>query len=239
MQAKLKAKLAALRAELAGATAAKRKTLSAEIAKINSALAALAAASSVLAEAEDDDKKDEEKDEDAEGEYEEDGAEDEDEDKEDAEGEPASSEKMRVAKAVGAAVHRATGARGQAAAGAAVAMIDEHAKLQDRVRQLEAQAEAHERQTFLASAVAERRITPAEAKRLAGKPLDFVRGFVDVRKGTGIKSKPTATADPDAVGGDIPAAVATMFDRLGLKGEHRARAIREYQSSPETKGGRY
>ena len=88
------------------------------------------------------------------------------------------------AKATLAALYQATGKRGQGAIGALAALVSKASQYDAVARDvaaLKARNEADARSATIAAALQARRITPGEAKSLAGKRADYVAAYLDAR----------------------------------------------------------
>jgi len=88
------------------------------------------------------------------------------------------------AKATLAALYQATGKRGQGAIGALAALVSKASQYDAVARDvaaLKAKNEADARSATIAAALQARRITPGEAKSLAGKRADYVAAYLDAR----------------------------------------------------------
>jgi ClpP class serine protease len=116
--------------------------------------------------------------------------EDDDEDDDDAKkskkakSESEAGDDKKAMLAVYRAASEATGKSGRSVVGAIAALVAEAKQvpaLRERVASIEAREKAAEKDNLIGRAKAERRITPAEAKTLASKKLDFVQGFLDMR----------------------------------------------------------
>jgi len=95
-----------------------------------------------------------------------------------------SEEEKKATLAVYQVACEATGKSGRAVAGALAALVAEAKELPElrkRVAKIEQDKRIDKRSSLIATAKAERRITPHEAKTLATKKLDFVQDFLDMR----------------------------------------------------------
>ncbi|MGA7202274.1 MAG: S49 family peptidase, partial [Candidatus Cybelea sp.] len=101
-----------------------------------------------------------------------------------ASGKSADEEEAKAMLAVYRAATKATGKTGRSVVGAITALIEEAKAvpaLRERVAKIEQRDRKAERENLLARAKAERRISPAEAKTLATKKIDFVKSYLEMR----------------------------------------------------------
>lgn len=97
---------------------------------------------------------------------------------------PAGAPDQKAMLAVYQAACEATGKTGKQVAGALAALVAEAKELPElrkRVAKIEQDKRIDKRDSLIATAKAERRITRHEAKTLASKKLDFVQDFLDMR----------------------------------------------------------
>ena len=93
-----------------------------------------------------------------------------------------------------------------------------------RLDKLEAEATSRAHAALIEEARAARRITPREAKTLAGKSIDFVRDFLEMRPKALVNIDDDAAETPDNTpGADIPKAALAIVEQgitaMGLTGE--------------------
>jgi ClpP class serine protease len=109
---------------------------------------------------------------------------DSDDDEESEEEEEESAEfpaKDKSAKALLALAQKTTGKRGNAAIGALAAMIANGQRAVQTVEKIQKERTAEKKTSLIDDARAKRRITRHEARELAGKPMSFVKSFLDMR----------------------------------------------------------
>lgn len=237
MRAKIEALIKSLTARLAAAPRDARKALSKQLADAKAALAAVDNAALLLAEGE------EEKDGEAgEDEKDEEEAEDKKEDGDDGEEEKDSSEKMVAARDLSALAERHTGMRGKAAVGGIASILAQHSTLVERVAALEAERETAAKLSAIDGALRARRITPAEAKELAGESAEMVTGYLKLRKHAVVKSSSEPGTQPAGTDESTAQFEATLA-KFGLTGKHRDEAMAKINASmaaeKASKEGRY
>jgi ClpP class serine protease len=100
------------------------------------------------------------------------------------------------------------------AAAAIASQADLGREALSRVEKLEKSAAERERLAMIAEAKATRRITPIEAKTLAGKSMSFVRDFLEMRPKPLVATTEDTLEQPDgSPEGDIPANVKALIEQ--------------------------
>ena len=154
------------------------------------------------------------------------------------------------ASAVLATLYQVTGQRGQGAIGALAAIVakaSQYDAVAQRVAALEASAVKAKLDTTVSAALQARRITPGEAKSLAGKDPGYVAAYLDARPQALVnveetvftpKSDLSAIAIPDLDHRHIEAVLAAVPEsvRANLKTELETKARERVAKS---NGGRY
>jgi ClpP class serine protease len=167
-----------------------------------------------------------------------DGDDDSDDDKdddEDDEDEEKGAKKAKATASILAQLSAATGVKGKSLPGAVKALVEKALKydaLAGDVAKLKATQTAATKNALIDEAVAQRRITRAQAKDLRGSRLSFVRGFLGMHKTALVNIDDTAAHQPDGsvADADIGAAAKKMTEQAivaqGLEGE-KATKFRE------------
>jgi hypothetical protein len=147
---------------------------------------------------------------------EDDDSEDEDEEEEEEEEEEAKKAKFpmkkeKSAKALLALAQQATGKRGSSAIGALAAMVANGQRALQTVEKIQRERAAELKASMIDAALSKRRITKHEARELRGKPMAFVRPFLEMR--------PKAIISTDEDGLYVPNGDARTGDSLPVDAE--------------------
>ena len=143
---------------------------------------------------------------------------DEEDEEDDEEDEEDDEEDEDDAAATLAALYQATGRRGQGAVGALAALVakaSQYDSLARDVAALKAQSAASAQASVVQTALAQRRITPKEARSLAGKPSSYVEAYLDARPHALVSDEADLAAPRDDLSAvAIPKGAQAMIDDL-------------------------
>jgi hypothetical protein len=139
-------------------------------------------------------------------------------DEEDEEDDEEDEDDEDDAAATLAALYQATGRRGQGAVGALAALVakaSQYDSLARDVAALKAQSAASAQASVVQTALAQRRITPKEARSLAGKPSSYVGAYLDARPHALVSDEADLAAPRDDLSAvAIPKGAQAMIDDL-------------------------
>jgi hypothetical protein len=139
-------------------------------------------------------------------------------DEEDEEDDEEDEDDEDDAAATLAALYQATGRRGQGAVGALAALVakaSQYDSLARDVAALKAQSAASAQASVVQTALAQRRITPKEARSLAGKPSSYVLAYLDARPHALVSDEADLAAPRDDLSAvAIPKGAQAMIDDL-------------------------